>query len=262
MRSTGIGLVSIVLAAALGGVVEAEDLEYQFRPVPKTSPAKALPPIPPVSLQLVLDDDASEGTFGVGAPSARQFLWFNRFSPGSAAYRLDEIWVLFPPGPNMAVGGAVDLVVYHDPDGNPANGADLVATFNETIQVVDGNTFSVYPISPGLVFNRPGDILIGVIGRFVVSGATPSTQPAAIDTTASQGRSWLAVWSGDPPDPAILPADSIHSTIDGFVAGNWMIRGFGEQLEVSGIPAQTHAGIALLVGLMAIAGALLLARRQ
>ena len=37
-----------------------------------------------------------------------------------------------------------------------------------------------------------------------------------MDTTASQGRSWLAVWTSDPADPPVLPADSIYQTIDGF----------------------------------------------
>ena len=47
-------------------------------------------------------------------------------------------------------------------------------------------------------------------------------------TTASQRRSWVGIYAGDPPDPPTLPPDADWGTIDsmGF-AGNWMIRGSG-----------------------------------
>ncbi len=250
---------AIAVALMVCGTGAASELELQTTFQPNKSSLKALPPIPPAAVQLVLDDDSSEGAFGVGQPTAQQFLWFNRFTPGSLPFTLEEIWVLFPPGPNVTTGAAVQLVVYHDPDGNPSNGADLVATFNETIQVVDGNTFSVYPLDPGVLISQPGDVLIGVVDRFVTSGVTSATQPAAIDTGASQGRSWLAVWTGDPPNPPLLPANNLFSTIDGFVAGNWMIRGFGS--AVTSVPAATHLGFAVLVSLLAVAGYILL-RRQ
>ncbi len=251
---------AIAVALIVYGTGSASELEFQTTFQPHKSSLKALPPIPPATVQLVLDDDSSEGAFGVGQPTAQQFLWFNRFTPGSLPFTLEEIWVLFPPGPNLSAGAPVEVVVYHDPDGNPSNGADLVATFNETIQVVDGNTFSVYPLAPGIVFSQPGDVLIGVVDRFVTSGVTSATQPAAIDTGASQGRSWLAVWTGDPPNPPLLPPDNILSTIDGFIGGNWMIRGFGS--SVANVPAAGNLGFAVLVSLMAIAGFTLLLRRQ
>ena len=87
-------------------------------------------------------------------------------------------------------------------------------------QAMDGDTFSVYPLANPLEFHQTGDILIGVVSRFVVSGVTSVTRPAAMDNTASQGRSWLAVWTDDPPDPPVLPADNVYQTIDGFVAGH------------------------------------------
>jgi hydroxymethylpyrimidine/phosphomethylpyrimidine kinase len=89
-------------------------------------------PLDQFPVQLVLDDDTAENATGVLGAGAKQFLWFNRFaSPGQ--FRLEQVWVLFPPGANMTVGADIQLVVYHDPDGNPANGANLLATFDETI---------------------------------------------------------------------------------------------------------------------------------
>lgn len=259
------GAMGLALVAALALLAPAAqaDVGWEFVPVPAEE--TAVPPLPPTSLfpvQLVLDDDSSEGVVGVAGQTARQFLWFNRFTPGGPAV-LEEVWVLFTPGPNMAVGNAIQLAVYSDVDGNPANGAVLLASFNETIQALDGNTFSVYPLAVPVPFDGAGDLLIGVIPRFIVSGVTSPTQPASIDTTASQGRSWLGVWSTDPPDPPVLipPPDQQISTIDGFLPGNWMIRGFGTPAETIAIPTLGWGGLALLAGLLALAAGFFLRRR-
>lgn len=252
-------LVVTVVALTFVPTIQAADFEWVFEPIEAVDATN--PPIPNVDVQLMVDDDSVEGDFGVGGSVAQQFLWFNRFSPGSSLpIRLNEIWVLFPAGPNMTVGADVQLVVYHDPDGDPVNGADFVASFDETIQYVDGNTFSVYSLASPLEFHDSGDILIGVVDRFVVSGATTSTRPAAMDTTASQGRSWVAVWTTDPADPPVLPADSVYQTIDGFVSGNWMIRAFGDQIQTPAIPVHTDLGLIVLLSLFGLAGVMLIRR--
>jgi hypothetical protein len=253
------GLVVAVVVLTFVPAIRGADFEWVFEPIDAVEVTN--PPIPNVDVQLIVDDDSVEGDFGVGGPVAQQFLWFNRFSPSlSNPIRLNEIWVLFPAGPNMTVGADVQLVVYHDPDGDPSNGADFVASFSETTQFVDGATFSVYSLATPLVFDEPGDILIGVVNRFVVSGVTTSTRPAAMDTTASQGRSWVAVWSADPADPPVLPADNIYQTIDGFVPGNWMIRAFGDQLQTPAIPIHTNLGLGVLLSMLALAGVMLIRR--
>lgn len=250
-------LMVTVVALTFVSVVQGADVEWTLEPVDGIDVTN--PPIPNADVQLILDDDSVEADFGVGGAGAQQYLWFNRFSPGaSLPIRLNEIWVLFPAGPNMTVGADVDLVVYHDPDGDPSNGADFVAKIDGTIQSVAGDTFSVYTLATPLEFHEPGDILIGVVSRFVVSGVTSSTRPSAMDTTASQGRSWVAVWTSDPADPPVLPADSIYQTVDGFVPGNWMIRAFGDQLQVPAIPAQTSHGLIALFCLLAVAGFMLI----
>lgn len=244
--------VSILAAAVvLAAPAAADELEWIFDSTEAIDLTN--PPLPPYPVQLILDDDTPDGVFGVGAQSAQQFLWFNRFSnPGP--FRLDEIWVLFPAGANMAVGDEIQLVVYLDPDGDPSNGADLLATVTETIQVVDGNTFSVYTLASPLTILGSGDILVGVVDRFVESGVTSPTTPASMDTTASQGRSWLAVWTGDPPDPPLLPPDGVYTPVDVFQPGNWMIRAFGSTQQLPAVPAVDWRGIVLLVLLISLAG--------
>ncbi|MCB1057056.1 MAG: IPTL-CTERM sorting domain-containing protein [Acidobacteria bacterium] len=265
-------LTSLLLAAAVtlitaqpAGAIEAT---FELRSAPP--PAELLPPIPGgdvYPVQLVIDDDLQEGAFGVaGAGGARQFLWFNRFSrpPGVDQFSLAEIWVLFPGGAGIQAGQAIELVVYRDPDGDPLTGAELLATVDETVQVADDLTFSVYTLATPIDVPAGGDVLIGVIDRWVTSGVTPPVNPAAVDLTASQGRSWFALWTGDPPEPPVFPPTSLLVRLDDFsppAAGNFMIRGFGNGPPVIAIPTLGQWGLASLA-LLLIATALLLLRRR
>ena len=198
-------------------------------------------PQPGDTVSLVPDDGVQETGIGVNDGSAGvafQFIWLNRFTPNPADYpfTLNEIWVMFDDSTgtaNVNVGDAIDLVVYEDADGDPANGATWLATFNETVQSVDGSTWSVYSLFSPVILNGPaGDVLIGAINRYTVSGVSPSSFPAALDTTVPQGRSWTGWWSADPPNPAILPTDDTFGTIEsvtgGAFTGNWLIRGYGK----------------------------------
>ncbi|QQR73648.1 MAG: tandem-95 repeat protein [Holophagales bacterium] len=273
MRDTRIMRTAAALATALaldglvgGGAVLAESPRIELTSL---APApNAVPPAPPPAafpVQLMLDDDTAEGAIGVTVGnSAHQFLWFNRFTrpPGVDLFSLEQIWVLFPATPGIAAGGAIQLVVFLDPDGNPANGANLLGSYSATVFAADGNTFSVYSIPP-LSISGSGDVLIGVVDRFVASGATPPTASAALDTTASQGRSWIAIWAGDPPVSPTLPPDTLLTRTDDFgLPGNFMIRGFGTLPSVVEIPALGPLGLAALGLLLALAAVALLRRRR
>lgn len=218
-------------------------------------------PQPPGLDELAVDDGTFEGTVGIGLQTARQFLWFNRFTLPGTPYRLDQVWVMFPQ--TVAVGSSVQLAVWHDPDGDPTNGATLLWTQDVTVQVADDLTFSIYPVSPSLLVTDPGDLLIGVVDRFVTSGVTPAIEPAILDTTASQGRSWIVQYSGDPPDPPTLPGDGAITLVDAFEAGNWMIRGYGEAgVPEPGIPTTGRTGALAMMVLVACAGWWLATRRR
>ncbi len=212
---------------------------------------RASPPLPdPLTfpVQLVLDDDGAEGVFGFSGGTARQFLWFNRFAnPGP--FSLEEIWVLFPSSMDVPPDGDIQLAVYLDPDGDPTTGAELLATYDDMIQATDGDTFSVYPISPPLHIVNTGDVLIGVVNRYFTG--PPPTLPAALDTTASQDSSYFALWTDDPPDDPDLGSAIQIEVLDGAVAGNFMIRGFGRPFGVPFIPTLSQWGLMLLAGLLA-----------
>ncbi len=257
-QRSGAVITTLLLFGLVTSQILASGLDYLY--IPRAgNPSPESPPLPPITefpLQLVLDDDAVNGDFGVGGATARQFLWFNRFAvPGP--FLLSQVWVLFGPGPNMAVGNAVQLAIYHDPDGNPANGADLLATFNQTIQAIDGTTFSVYDLNPPVeIIQDGGDVLIGVVSRFVVSGVTSPTTPAALDSTTSQQRSWIAVWTGDPPAQPTLPSDNLTTLIDDLGQdGNWMIRGFGTLPPTVAVPTLDWVGLFLFAAGLALLGA-------
>lgn len=233
---------------------------------PREFPGPVTPLLPDPDLfpvQLVLDDDSGEAVFGFLGSTARQFLWLNSFaSPGD--FRLEEIWVLFPNGPDVPVGGDIQLAVFTDPDGDPTNGATLIGTYDDVaVQAADGSTFSVYPLDPPLDLADGSDVLIGVVNRFFMTGVDPPpTEPAAVDTNNSQGRSYFALWSGDPPAVPDLSGATVIDVLEGPNAGNFMIRGFGTGQPVINVPTLGGWGLALLVAFLGLAGLRAVARQR
>ncbi len=211
------------------------------------------PGVPEVPLQLVIDDDSAESVFGFSGAGTREFIWFNRFAAPGFPFALDEVWALFPTSTDVEPGDAVEVVVYVDTDGDPTNGAHLVASFDDVVQVTDGATFSIFQVPGELDLPSTGDILIGGINRFYETGADPlNTLPAALDTTGSEGRSYYARWVADPPDLPDLQEATEIVLLDGPVAGNFMIRGFGR--PVFAVPTLGEVGLLLLALLLASAG--------
>lgn len=207
------------------------------------------PDAPDASVSMVLDDGSWEVGYGVNDDTyAYQFIWLNRFTPSPTEFpfTLNEIRVMFSDNYgnwDVDVGDAIDLVVYEDADGDPTNGATWLATFNETIQAVDDTTWSVYNLSSPVTLNGPGDVLIGVIDRFVESGVTSKTYVATMDQNTSYDRSWIGWWTADPPDPPQLPPDEYFELLTGDNGGNWLVRGYGETITQEGIyGAVTYKG--------------------
>ena len=249
---------AISLAALVGALaVSAAEAQYR-RDLASAAAVKASPALPPTStfpVQLVLDDDQAESTFGVvdGGGDARQFLWLNAFSPVTG-FQLQQIWVLFPAGQGIAPGDPIELVVYFDNDADPSTGATLVTVQAETVQFANGNDFSIYDLDTPVLVPSGTDVLIGVVNRFTSASVPSTTEPAALDTTASQGRSWVAVWTGDPPSPPTLPADSLNALIDDIRqgGGNFMIRAFGnDDAALFAVPALDGVGLAALALILA-----------
>ena len=258
-------LAAVWLGLALAALpaLALPEIHYVERSGPSV---EALPPLPSPGtfpVQLVLDDDSWEGTLGVGGITAEEFLWFNRFeSPG--IFTLEEIWVLFPQG-QAAVGDDIQLVVYRDTDSDPANGADLLGTFAADVQVVDGNTFSVYDLTATpLEVPGGGEVWIGVINRWVVPGVTPITAPASIDTNSDLGFSGFATWAaGAAPDPPLLAvATSIQNLSDTPGAGTFLIRAFGTSVPTVEVPVLDHTRLVLFAVLLTLAAFVLFGLRR
>jgi uncharacterized repeat protein (TIGR01451 family) len=216
-------------------------IELKLGAVTVAQPRESAPLAPDAAVSLVLDDGSAETNLGVTSGPGGvsfQFIWLNRFTPDPAVFplTLQQIQVFFADGDQGASpGDAIDLAVYQDGDANPANGATWLATVNATVEAADGATWSVYNLDPALTISGPGDVLIGVINRYVNSGITPSNYPAALDESASQRRSWVGWWdAGDPPDPALLPPAGTFTLVDDLgLPGNWMIRGYGQSSAAS-----------------------------
>jgi hypothetical protein len=183
------------------------------------------------SIDLVLDDGTPENAIGLNSSeNAYQWMWFNRFTPESWQFpvTLNRISVIFGKD-GVSAGDAVELVVYEDTNGAPPNDAVYVTSYNVQIQVADQISWNHYDLPEPLVLAGPGDVLIGVINRYVVSGVSPSSWPAALDTSASSSRSWVSSWSTDPPQPPrSIVGDGLFGLIDSFgFPGNWAIRASG-----------------------------------
>jgi hypothetical protein len=184
----------------------------------------AMAPAVNADVELILDDGSAEDSIGLTAGG--QFLWFNRFTPNPDAlpFFLEEVLTLF--NTTVAVGDEMQLVVYSDADGDPTNGATYLG--GETFEVVTNDlaTWNSYVLSDPILIQDAGDVLIGFVNRSGASGY--SDFPAAVDTDSSQGRSWIALYSGDPPAEPPLPSDSDMMPIDDIgLPGNWTLRGMG-----------------------------------
>lgn len=181
------------------------------------------------ALSFILDDGVAENTIG----DVGQFVWINRFTPNPAdfPFQLEEVRVVFGMT-SVPLGGAIEIVIHEDTDGdgNPGTGAVHLASFNGTVQANNGTTFSVYTLAPPVVMNGPGDLLVGVINRYGFEGNNDF--PASLDQTASQGRSWAASYlAGNAPSPPTYPANEQWGTIDSFgFPGNWVVRAFGTRI--------------------------------
>ncbi|MBK8984913.1 MAG: choice-of-anchor J domain-containing protein [Chloroflexi bacterium] len=198
------------------------------------------PDAPDAPIILSVDDGSGENAIGVGGS---QFLWLNRFTPSAGQFPvvLDQVDVMFgyPASTGgINVGELVDIYLYEDADGNPANGAVHRASLTgQAVQAVNGTTWSTYNLAAPVTFNGPGDILIAVVNR--TAGVTAGTFPAVIDqSSSSQLRSW-AGFGAVPGNPPTLPLPTF-GIIDSFganFAGNWLVRGFGTANAACDTPA-------------------------
>jgi hypothetical protein len=228
------------------GNTGGSDLTWQIEQAPGAVPVK-LPPAGKAlaaqmaaPLSLIVDDGLGENA--IGLTDGGSFVWLNRFTPTAGQYplSLERVEVMFGyPGGTVGVnvGELVDIYLYEDADGNPANGATHRASLTgQAVQAVDGVTWSVFNLVTPVTFSGPGDILIAVVNR--TAGVAAGTFPAVIDqTSTSQVRSWAGFGAGATGNPPVLPP-ATFGTVDSFgIPGNFMVRGFGQSDSPCSSPA-------------------------
>lgn len=192
----------------------------------------AAPWIPAGSLVFQLDDGSYEGRVGFGSVdnnTESAAVWINRFTVAGAT-TIDSISILWPVQPqptDTVVGLQPNLVAYYDADGDgdPGNAVRLGTDTLVTIAGLDA--FETYPTN----FEVPGagDVYIGFVDQWAADGTfSPLLRPAAIDRTASQGRSYLSAGSTQPTDVDTLANNDTTGTVDSLGSpGNWLIRATG-----------------------------------
>src|SRR5436190_3996308 len=205
---------------------------------PGNAPAKrSSSPLEPVNFQL--DDNSAEDSIGwnyVNSDRSSAAIWLNRFTPTTPYYpiTLENISILWPgSGAGPLLGREIRLLVYVDVDANndPSN-AVLVYQSVQTIQIANWVEWQTYSVN--VPISLPGDIYIGFESKYGETAPSPRTYPAALDTTTTQARSWIAAKNtGDVPDINNLGQNDTLDLIDYFgYAGNWMVRASGHDALV------------------------------
>jgi hypothetical protein len=144
---------------------------------------------------------------------------------------LTQISIMWPNDATL-VGKTIALLVYSDvdSDGDPADAVKVAQVNGQTITVANGTTFQDFPVNVNIT--GPGDVYYGFSDTYNNGGVSPRTFPSPLDTTASQGRSWVAAQDdSSSPDYDNLSNNDNLGTIDslsgGAYEGNWVIRATG-----------------------------------
>ena len=224
---------TVSAAGGTSGLQVSRPVRLDLDPASQVGSVPADVRLYPDSFQLILDDGSRENDIGIGG--TLEMIWVNRFTPGPHQFPVNvvQIQVYFSSVGLVDVGDDIVLVVYDNTSGNtdPAVGSTFLASFPVTVGVLDA--WNIYNLPTPVIFNGPGDVILGVIAMEV-----PGTSywPAAIDQTTTQARSWAGWWNASPPpDPPLLPPPN-WTLIDAYFPGNWMVRGFGECGGCTGVP--------------------------
>ena len=192
----------------------------------------ASPWIPQGSLVFSLDDGTAEFAFG----SDVSIIYINRFTPpdGTGAFTIDSISILWP-GADLSqgdlTGKQVKLLVYYDADGdgNPANAERIDPDTDIMVTIDTPGSFQAYPLT--LDIPGAGDVYIGFQDTFQAAGGGQGSVAAALDTTASASRSYIATNVVDEPDADNLGNNEqlgeLGALSQGAYDGNWTIRATG-----------------------------------
>ncbi|HEX8218141.1 MAG TPA: S-layer homology domain-containing protein [Chloroflexia bacterium] len=187
------------------------------------------------AVDMTLDDGTVENSVGwTNSTTSFAAIWLNRYSPSAASFpmNLTQLSIMWPDAPAL-VGKTITLLVYvdADADGDPADAVKVAQVNGQTISVADGATFQNYPVNVNIT--GPGDVYYGFSDTYNSGGVSPRTFPSPLDTTATQGRSWVSAQNdASSVDYDNLAnndnLDTIENLSGGAYTGNWVIRATGE----------------------------------
>jgi subtilisin family serine protease len=174
-------------------------------------------------VELILDDGSAEDA--IGLTNGGEFLWVNRFTPNPDQFpftltRVETWWLA-----NVNATDKMRIIIYQNTTGatDPASGAEFL--YQQDVTATASETWVSYDLDEPVVFEGPGDVIIGLVNLETRTGIYPAT----IDENSAKGRSWIGIYSGNVPNPPTLPPDYMWDelTAVGF-PGNFVIRGYGE----------------------------------
>jgi len=181
---------------------------------------------PAQPIDLVLD----QGIATIIGVDEQEILWFNQFTPTplDVPFTLETVDVGFAPGNAGVVDGDVfDVHVWVDPDGDPTNGATLVASVTGQT-VTPGINFQTVTLPAGVdITAADGNVLIGVVNRTTAALYRPAVADAP---GTANGESWIAFNfpGGIAGDPPVFADAATFAPIGALLPDrNWTIRGFG-----------------------------------
>ncbi|MGN6517917.1 MAG: hypothetical protein ACTHK2_00650 [Dokdonella sp.] len=203
--------------------------------VPATIAAHALarvsraasPWLPSDAFTLELDDGSAETALGAGSAAGEQAaVYLNRYV-ASNAMTIHSIGVYWPSGDGDLTGLQANLVAYYDADGDGDPRNALRLGVDTLVPIASTGTFETYAVD----FEVPaaGDVYLGFADQWALAGNfLPRLFPAALDESASQGRSYISSASVPPVDLSNLGNNDITGTVadieEGALDGNFMIR--------------------------------------
>lgn len=129
-----------------------------------------------------------------GTLQGSTYVWLNRFTPSAAdvPFTLERVQTLFRGTAATgrvcaAVGDRFDVYVYRDDDGDPSNGANLLAAVTDVAVSAPLGTLQSIALPDGVRIEGPGDVLIALYWRGR-TGTSPASFPVA---GAGRQRSWI-----------------------------------------------------------------------
>ena len=200
----------------------AQDAVFEISELVGDGPVPFVNNQPQEAVDLIIDDGSAEDA--IGLTSGGEFIWVNRFTPNPDQFpftlnRVETWWL-----DSMQTNYKARIVIYQNTTGSTDPGVGAEFLYQQDITVGSTEQWVSYDLDEPVIFEGPGDVIIGLINLETAQGVYPAT----MDTNSTKGRSWIGLYSGSIPNPPVIPADEWYKIDDLGFPANWVIRGYGE----------------------------------